>query len=184
MAVFRKLLPAEAGRYRDHLLRLSQADRRARFFGSMSDDAIRNYVDRISWSRTIVLAAIQRGEVRAAAELRLGDRPGEAAELAFSVEQELQGQGVGTILTRRILTAARNRCVRRVYMICQSDNRRMQRIASKLIGLCRFEDGDVISTKDLPPATALSVAQEFIDTGAVPMATMLDQWQRPESAAA
>lgn len=184
MPVFRKLLPAEVGRYRAHLIRLTPADRRARFMGGMSDEGITNHLNRIAWSRTIVLVAIRQGQVRAAAELRLGNRPGEPAELAVSVEAEWQGKGIGTGLTRRILTAARNRGARQIYMICLAENRRMQRIGAKLMGPLRYEDGDVTSWLDLPPATPLSFVQEFIDTGTVPMAAVLDQWQGEERAEA
>ncbi|HYE49218.1 MAG TPA: GNAT family N-acetyltransferase [Azospirillaceae bacterium] len=175
MTVFRKLLPTESGRYRAHLLRLSPEDRRARFMGGIGDGAVGAHCARIDWSRTVLVACIERGEVRGAAELRLG--AGGEAELAVSVERDWQGRGVGTGLVRRILTAARNRRARRVYMLCLPENHRMQRIAVRLMGPCVFEGGEVTSSVELAPRTPLTLVQEAIDTGAVPLGMILDQWQ-------
>lgn len=184
MPVYRTLIPAESARYRAHLLRLAPDDRRARFMGAVADESLIRHVQRISWTSTLVVAAIHRGEVRAAAELRLGDGPDSPAELAVSVEADWQGQGIGKALTRRIMTMARNRGARQLTMICLSENRRMQRIADRLMGPCRWEDGDIVSTVFLPPPTPLSLTQEIIDTGAVPMAMMLDHWAGPARVAA
>ena len=38
MRVFRKLMPYEIWRLREHLLRLTAADRRLRFFAGVNDD--------------------------------------------------------------------------------------------------------------------------------------------------
>ncbi len=174
MAVFRSLLPGEAWRYEAHLRRLGADDKRARFMGTLADEAVAAHVRRIDWSRTVVLAALVRGEVRAAAELRRDDRGG---ELAVSVERAWQNQGLGTALTRRILTIARNRRVRDLLMYCLPDNRRMQAIARKLMGPCVFDGGEVTSTVTLPAPNSLSLAQEALDQSTVALNAMLDQLQ-------
>ncbi|HYC04250.1 MAG TPA: GNAT family N-acetyltransferase [Azospirillaceae bacterium] len=175
MTVYRKLLPVEGARYRDHLLRLAPRDRRARFMGAVGDAGIEAHVRRIDWRRTVLVACIVRGEVRGAAELRLG--PDGEAELAVSVEPEWQSQGLGTGLVRRVLTAARTLRVRRVYMLCLPENHRMQRIARRLMGPCVFEQGEVTSSVDLAPPTPLTLVQAALDAGTVPLGMFLDQWQ-------
>lgn len=184
MAVFRTLLPSEAWRYEAHLHRLDADDRRARFMATLAGEAVSGHVRRIDWTRTVVAVAIVRGEVRAAAELRRDERHG--GELAVSVERAWQNQGLGTALTRRILTAARNRRVRGLMMYCLPDNRRMQAIARKLMGPCVFDGGEVTSTVTLSAPNSLSLAQEALDYSVVAFNAVLDQWQggrRPDGPA-
>ena len=83
--------------------------------------------------------------MRGAAELRrLGDSWGEEAEAAFSVERPHQDQGVGSDLMGRVVRAARNRGIRRLYMSCLAENAKMQVIAKKHEAVLRFEYGEVI----------------------------------------
>jgi RimJ/RimL family protein N-acetyltransferase len=70
--------------------------------------------------------------MRGAAELRMiGESWPTDAEGAFSVEKDFQNGGVGTQLLGRIVRAARNRGVSRLYMNCLAENRKMQRLAKK-----------------------------------------------------
>jgi GNAT superfamily N-acetyltransferase len=141
----RKLWPTEAGRFRDHLLRLDKQSRRLRFAHSVSDIFIEDYASRMAEFGSIVYGYVLDGRVRAAAELRkLGDAWGEEAEAAFSVEPPFQDQGIGTQLMGRIVRAARNRGLRRLYMSCLAENSRMQSIARKHDAELRFEFGEVI----------------------------------------
>ena len=43
--LIRKMWAVEAGRYRDHLLRLDEVSRRNRFGGAVSDEFLKNYFD-------------------------------------------------------------------------------------------------------------------------------------------
>jgi GNAT superfamily N-acetyltransferase len=141
----RKLWPTEVGRFRQHLLRLDKQSRRLRFAHSVSDVFIEEYASRMAEFGSIVYGYLLDGQVRAAAELRkLGDVWGEEAEAAFSVEPPFQDQGIGTQLMGRIVRAARNRGLRRLYMSCLAENSRMQSIARKYDAELRFEFGEVI----------------------------------------
>lgn len=184
MTVFRRILPAEIRSYRAHLLRLSMDDRRARFMGAVSDDAVDAHCQRIDWSRAVIVAAFVRGEIRGATELRLEKAGAQEGELAVSVEQDWQGQGIGTTLVRRVLTIARNRGIRRLCVVCLPENRRMQRIATTLLGPCAFAYGEVSSHIELPPPTPITLAQEALDRSTLPLSVMLDQWQGEPARAA
>ncbi|MBP7335837.1 GNAT family N-acetyltransferase [Niveispirillum sp.] len=179
MTVFRALFPAEAGRYAAHLLRLSAADRRSRFMGGLCDASVRAHVDRIDWSRAIVLAALCEGEVRGAVELRLA---GGSAELAISIEGALQNQGLGGVLVRRAFTMARNRGARRVELYCQGDNHRMLRIAGRLSALTTFDGGEVHCDFHLPAADTFSLAMEALDRGGSALTMMLEPAAMPRAA--
>ncbi len=144
-ATIRKLWPTESEKFRDHLLRLDKESRRLRFAHFVSDSFIDDYASRMAEFGSVVYGAIIDGRVRAAAELRrLGDGWGEEAEAAFSVEKAYQDQGLGTELMGRVVRAARNRGVRRIYMSCLAENSKMQAIARKHEADLRFEYGEVI----------------------------------------
>jgi RimJ/RimL family protein N-acetyltransferase len=141
----RKLWPTEVERFRDHLLRLDKETRRLRFAHFVSDAFIEDYASRMTELGSLVYGYILEGRVRAAAELRrLGDVWGEEAEAAFSVEKVHQDQGIGTELMGRVVRAARNRGIRRLYMSCLAENARMQAIARKHEADLRFEYGEVV----------------------------------------
>lgn len=179
MTVFRPLLSAEAGRYAAHLLRLSVSDRRARFMGGLSDGAVRAHVDRIDWSRSIVLVALCGGEVRGAVELRIAAG---RAELAISIEGDWQNQGLGGVLVRRAFTMARNRGIRGIELYCLGDNHRMLRIAGRLSALTRFDGGEVQCDFQLPAADAFSLTLEAMDRGGTALTLMLDPAAMPRAA--
>jgi RimJ/RimL family protein N-acetyltransferase len=141
----RRLWPTETEKFRDHLLRLDADSRRMRFAHSVSDAFIEAYASRMTEYGSLVYGHLVNGKVRGAAELRrLGDAWGEEAEAAFSVERPYQDHGVGTDLMGRVVRAARNRNIRRLYMSCLAENSRMQTIARKHDALLRFEYGDVV----------------------------------------
>jgi GNAT superfamily N-acetyltransferase len=144
-AAIRKLWPTETGKFRDHLLRLDKESRRMRFAHFVSDPFIEDYAGRMAEFGSVVYGYLADGRVRAAAELRrLGDAWGEEAEAAFSVEKPYQDRGIGTELMGRVVRAARNRGIRRLYMSCLAENSRMQVIARKHEAVLRFEYGEVV----------------------------------------
>jgi GNAT superfamily N-acetyltransferase len=151
MICTRKLLPSEAGQLSRHLLALTPADRRMRFQGGLSDYAIERRCRRIDWFRTVAIGHFVAGRLRGVAEVCFERSlwPREA-EIAVTVETPWQGRGIGTELTRRAVTVARNRGAVRVTMLCLVENQRMRRIARHL-GLGR--------------ATPLSLLDEWLQDG-------------------
>ncbi len=148
----RKLWVTELGLYRDHLLRLDDNSRRLRFGMGVGSDFIEDYARRVGDMKSVVYAYVEDGEVRAAAELRRFsyEVQGEA-EAAFSVEEDYQDSGIGTELLGRVIRAARNRRIRRIYMNCLLENRKMQRVARKYEAVLHFDHGEVVG--ELEPAT-------------------------------
>jgi RimJ/RimL family protein N-acetyltransferase len=141
----RRLWPTETDKFRGHLLRLDPESRRMRFAHSVSDAFIEEYAGRLTQYGSLIYGHLVDGRVRGAAELRrLGDAWGEEAEAAFSVETPWQDHGIGTDLMGRVVRAARNRNIRRLYMSCLAENAKMQAIARKHAAVLRFEAGDVV----------------------------------------
>ena len=145
VGMIRKLWATEIVKFRDNMLRLDKESRRLRFAHFVSDAFIDDYASRMADYGSVVFGYLLGGQVRAAAELRkLGDVWGKEAEAAFSVEAPFQDQGIGTELMGRVVRAARNRGLRRLYMSCLAENLKMQTIARKHEAELRFEYGEVI----------------------------------------
>ena len=141
----RKLWPTEVARFRDHLLRLDKTSRHMRFAHGVSDAFIEDYASRMADMGGIVYGYFDGEEVRGAAELKkLGDTWGREAEAAFSVEQPLQEQGIGTELMGRVIRAARNRGVQHLCISCLAENSKMRAIARHFDAALRFEYGEVV----------------------------------------
>ena len=186
MRVIRTLLPTEFDLLKEHLLRLAPQDRRLRFTGQCDDATVARHADGLDRFRALVVAWIEDGQVRGAAEVLRFDPPGaERAELAVTVEKDWQDRGVGTELLRRALTIARNRGVEQVLMVCLAENSRMRHLAEKFRGRIIELDREVGATVDLIRPDGLSLLQEAMDMGHAAMGTAFEQWttrRRPKTA--
>lgn len=161
--VIRKLWITEAGKYRDHLLRLDRDSRHSRFGGAVADDFIRGYVDTMFGLKAIVHGFFVDGVLRGAAELRpLGPGFVREAEAALSIETPWQSHGVGSVLLDRTLLTARNRGIRKLHMACLANNRRMQDLARKFSAELSFDFGSVAGEVAAPGPTPLSVLREIL----------------------
>jgi RimJ/RimL family protein N-acetyltransferase len=175
----RKLWPTETEQFRDHLLRLDRDNRRMRFAHGVSDAFITDYAARMNEMGSIVYGYSADGEIRAAAELRkLGDTWGEEAEAAFSVETAFQDQGIGSELMGRVIRAARNRGIQRLWMSCLAENSKMQAIARKHEADLRFEYGEVIGEIVPQDANYFSMIAEAVEDRVGFMMAVLDLQNR------
>lgn len=171
----RKLWPTEIQKFRDHMLRLDTDSRRMRFGMTVDDTFISDYAERADFLRSVIYGYFAGNEMHAAAELRsIGDGWGYEAEAAFSVETAYQGGGVGTELFGRIVLAARNRGIHRLYMNCLSENRKMQRIARKYDAELHFDHGEVVGQVNTPGPTPASLWSEAMDDGSGFVMAILD----------
>ena len=160
----RKLLPMEADKFRDHLLRLDAPSRRMRFAHAVSDSFIIDYASRMSANGAIVYAFVEGDKVGAVAELRkIGDTWGHQAEAAFSVEPNFREKGIATELLGRVIRSARNRGVSNLIMSCLADNAKMQAVARHHDAALHFEQGEVIGEIAPHGANPLSMFAEAVE---------------------
>ncbi len=93
---------------RDHLLRLDRTSRHDRFHGFMDDSFVARYAEKCANDGTVIIAYIEDGMVRGAAELHPPQQSDDGIpEIAFSVESTVRRQGVGTVLFRKLISVAR-----------------------------------------------------------------------------
>ena len=171
----RRLLPFDIDAFRHHLKRLDPETRQLRFGSPVNDTFLDNYADSAYRLDTIVYGAFAEGEIHASAELRpITLEDGGKAEIAFTVEREDQNHGLGSLLMERIVTAAQNRGIQHLYVICLAGNDKMRHLAEKFGASMKLEYGEL--SGEIRPAvpTPLSYLDETMNEANGLMRAMLD----------
>ena len=163
---------------RDHLLRLDPGSRRDRFNGFMDDSFIELYAAKCANDGTVIIAYIEDGVVRGAAELHSPDQSADALpEIAFSVEASVRWQGVGSILFRRLISEARWKGYHSLRITTGAQNQAIRALARKFGAHLTFRQGESTGTIDLKQQPQFGFAKFAVTTPAEGMRTML-QLQR------
>jgi GNAT superfamily N-acetyltransferase len=145
---------------RDHLLRLDAESRRDRFHGLLDDSFIERYAAKCADDGTVIIAYIEGGVVRGAAELHPPDQASDAMpEIAFSVEACVRRQGVGSILFRKLIAEARSRGYRSLRITTGAQNQAMRALASKFGAHLTFRQGESTGSIDLKQQAQPELAQ-------------------------
>jgi len=135
---------------RDHLLRLDPESRHDRFCGFIDDEFIARYAAKCAADGTTIIAYIEGGVVRGAAELHPPDQsPGSMPEIAFSVEASVRRQGVGSILFQKLIAEARSKGYRSLRITTGAQNQPMRALASKFGARLSFRHGESSGNLDL-----------------------------------
>lgn len=135
---------------RDHLLRLDRTSRHDRFHGFMDDSFIQRYAEKCANDGTVIIAYIEDGVVRGAAELHPPEQsPDAIPEIAFSVEASVRRQGVGIILFRKLIVEARARGYENLRITTGAGNEAMKALANKFGAHLTFSHGESTGIIDL-----------------------------------
>lgn len=175
----RRLLPFDIDAFRRHLKRLDIETRQLRFGSPVNDAFLDNYADSAYRLDTIVYGAFEGGEIHASAELRpITLEDGGKAEIAFTVEREDQSHGLGTLLMECLVTAAQNRNIQHLYVICLAGNDKMRHLAEKFGAHMKMEYGELSGEIRPSVATPMSYLDETMREANGLMLAMLD-WRLP-----
>jgi GNAT superfamily N-acetyltransferase len=158
---------------RDHLLRLDRESRHDRFHGFMDDSFIERYAAKCADDGTVIIAYIEDGVVRGAAELHPPDQsPDAQPEIAFSVEARVRRQGVGSILFKKLIAEARSKGYRSLRITTGAQNQPMRALAHKFGAHLTFRHGESTGSIDLKPQPQPELAREFArESARYPIAT-------------
>lgn len=164
----RTLRQQELPLLRDHLLRLDRTSRHDRFHGFMDDSFIERYAAKCADDGTVIIAYIEDGVVRGAAELHPPDHsPDSLPEVAFSVEACVRRQGVGSILFKKLIAEAQLKGYRSLRITTGSQNQAMRALAHKFGAHLTFRHGEstgTIALASLPqPRAAKAVIATPVD---------------------
>jgi GNAT superfamily N-acetyltransferase len=160
---------------RDHLLRLDSASRRDRFNGFMDDDFIERYAAKCADDGTVIIAYVEDGVVRGAAELHPPDQsPDALPEIAFSVEARVRRQGVGSILFRKLIAEAHSEGYHALRITTGAQNQAMRTLANKFGAHLTFRHGESTGSIDLKPQLQPELAKRVIATPADAVRAMIN----------
>jgi len=145
---------------RDHLLRLDPESRHDRFNGYLDESFIERYAKKCADDGTLIVAYMENGVVRGAAELHPPEQSEDGLpEIAFSVETCVRRQGVGSILFRRLISEAQWKGYRRLRVTTGAGNDAMRALASKFGANLEFQHGESTGTIDLTPQPQAELAK-------------------------
>src|ERR1700722_16579551 len=137
---------------RDHLLRLDGASRRDRFHGFIDDGFIERYAKKCANDGTVIIAYLQGGAVRGAAELHRPEQsPDSQPEIAFSVETSVRRRGVGSTLFSYLIEEARTEGYRSLRITTGAQNEAMRALAHKFGAHLTFRHGESTGSIELDP---------------------------------
>ena len=140
---------------RDHLLRLDPTSRHDRFHGFMDDGFIERYAAKCAGDGTVIIAYIEDGMVRGAAELHPPEQSEDSLpEIAFSVEASVRRRGVGSILFKKLIAEARLKGYRSLRITTGAQNHAMRALANKFGAHLTFRHGKSTGSIDLQAAAA------------------------------
>jgi RimJ/RimL family protein N-acetyltransferase len=167
--------PEELPLLRDHLLRLDPESRHDRFHGFVEDGFMERYAAKCAGDGTIIIAYIEDGVVRGAAELHPPDQSADSRpEIAFSVETGVRRQGVGSILFRKLIDEARSKGYRSLRITTGVQNQAMRALAHKFGAHLTFLHGASTGSIDLQPAPQPDFAKLDIATPVDTARAMID----------
>jgi GNAT superfamily N-acetyltransferase len=176
----RRLWPSDVADYRAHLLRLDAKARYSRFASIVSDELIIRHAEKCFGLDCVLYGLFVDGILRGATELHMFE-PGSpytgAAEAAFSIERNWRHQGIGSILMKRLLRAARNRGLSEIVIICLPQNFAMLKLARNFDVKLKSRNGEVAGKFAVRMPTALSIFDEMLDDS-VGLATAILDLQR------
>jgi len=152
---------------RDHLLRLDPRSRHDRFNGFLDDSFIERYAAKCADDGTLIVAYIEGGVVRGAAELHPSEQsPDGLPEIAFSVEASVRRRGVGSSLFQRLIAEARWKGYSALRITTGEQNHAMRALANKFGARLAFRHGESTGTINLKPQSQLELAKLAIGASA------------------
>lgn len=160
---------------RDHLLRLDSESRHDRFNGFLDDGFIERYAARCAADGTIIVAYMENGIVRGAAELHPPEQSEDGLpEVAFSVEGCVRRRGVGSLLFQRVISEARWNGYRKLRVTTGAQNHAMRALAAKFGARLVFSHGESTGTIDLTQQPQDELAKLVIETPIAAARAMFD----------
>ena len=172
----RPIGPADRARLAAGFEKLSRESRYRRFFTAMPElpeKVLDQLIATDGWKHVAIGAEVASDDPALAEGLgvarfiRLDDAP-DVAEVAVAVIDEKQGLGLGTLLLRALVEAARERGIRRFRAITQSENAAARALVAELTDevTVRHEDGALVYEIDLPEEVEKSVLGRLLKLAA------------------
>jgi acetyltransferase len=159
----RRVLPHEYPKYRKHLKALDQDSKTLRFANPLSDEVIDNLCDK--WERDLehnILFVIENDNLDFIAVGHIALY--EEMELAFSVLRQYQGQGLGSLLMKRVIQWCRTNSKLKGNMVCLSTNSAIKHLCLKHGIHIHTEHGETMADIELDSPSITTFISEATDS--------------------
>lgn len=151
MFIVRKVLPIEYHKYRTHLKALDESSRILRFGAPVTDAVIDHLCDKIELdSHRHTLFAIENANLEFVAVGHVAEF--KDMEMAFSVLDDYQGQGMGEALMARVIQHCRTMGHLKGFMVCLPHNNAIKHLCQKHGIKIHTEYGETTADVELPAA--------------------------------
>jgi GNAT superfamily N-acetyltransferase len=158
----RRVLPHEYPKYRSHLKLLGTESKVLRFGIPVSDQVIDTLCDKFeTCSNQHVLFAIENDSLEFIAVGHIA-LEGEM-ELAFSVLEDYQRQGLGNLLMKRCIQYCRTHHILKGSMVCLTSNTRIKHLCKKYDITMENCSGETLAEIKLPIATPMTYVNEVAE---------------------
>lgn len=148
----RRVLAHEYPKYCQHLLALSAESRHLRFGYAIRDDMIETMADAWQYNyRNHTLFAVENEQLELVAVAHIAKEP-TGMELAFSVLDSYQHQGLGSLLMERVIQYCRYKGLLDGYMVCLPHNHAIRHLCTKHGIKLVNQDGETEGLIHLPCA--------------------------------
>lgn len=135
----------------NHFLRLDSESRSSRFCSSISDENMTNYVKKIDFKNGIFGLFNENLEIIGLGEcVFFKDKDKLTAEVAFTVEKQYQGNGLGNKLMKRVVQYANSRDVHELHMYCIRTNQAILHLAKKYKLVPQYEGTEISGVVKTP----------------------------------
>ena len=159
MYIVRKVLPVEYQKYRTHLKALDDASRILRFGAPVTDDIIDRFCDKIEKEyHHHVIFAIENADLEFVAVGHIAMF--KDMEMAFSVIDSYQGQGMGEALMKRVIQHCRTIGRLKGFMVCLPHNQAIKHLCQKHGIKVHTEYGETTADVELPAANVVTYLDE------------------------
>lgn len=163
----RRLWPSDRRAVEAHFLRLDSQTRANRFMAAIGDHGALAYAARSFDHAGVMYGAFVNGALRGVGELRPGGPRGlgplgHRAEAAFAIERGYRRRGLGAMLFRRVVGAARHRGVADLHVRCLTANAPMRNLARKLGAELSLTGPETDGTIRLATPTPFSLWRESL----------------------
>lgn len=149
-----------------HLCTLEGEDRRLRFGVLITDEAIRNYVDKsFDDDKSQWFGCDAKGKIVSACHVAIYNNEG---ELGCSVDKEYRGHGLAQEMFDRAVTYLRAHQITEVYMHCLTENSVMKHIARKNDMVVVSCDGETDAKVKVEPPSPVTIYKDaYLDRVAI-----------------
>ena len=159
----RRVLPHEYPKYRKHLKSLDDASKYLRFGYQIKDEMLDSLCDK--WAAEPdknILFAIENDDLDFIAIGHIADQ--EELELAFSVLKGYQGQGMGSLLMKRVIQWCRIQGKLKGCMVCLSTNAAIKHLCLKHGIHIHSDQGETLADIELDHPDVLTYVSEATDS--------------------